>query len=199
MQKSFGERGKRVKEELSLEELKEQLQVLNKAQNETENAYWENLEMRDKSILADWAQEILEREKEINAVKEKIANHSKQQVTEDKKTEETSLVDISKLTPLQWIRQRIHQMRVVFKRDVIDKAPGIPEENLRKLREEKLNHYREMLDTHQKQNRISEEKEFDKSLKSKGIPSQEEQKKMAEEWKDKTTQLKRESPDLETK
>ncbi len=188
-----------MKEELSLEELKEQLRVLNKVQNETENAYWENLEMRDKSILADWAQEILEREKEINAVKEKIANHSKQQVTEDTKTEETSLVDISKLTPLQWIRQRIHQMRVAFKRDVIDKAPGIPEENLRKLREEKLNHYREMLDTHQKQNRISEEKEFDKRLKSKGIPSQEEQKKMAEKWKDKTTNSKGEKPDLGAK
>lgn len=199
MQKSFGERGKRVKEELSLEELKEQLQVLNKAQNETENAYWENLEMRDKSILADWAQEILEREKEINAVKEKIANHSKQQVTEDIKTEETSLVDISKLTPLQWIRQRIHQMREVFKRDVIDKAPGIPEENLRKLREEKLNHYREMLTTYQKQAHTSKENEFDKRLRGKGIPSQEEQKKMAEEWKDKTTQPKRESPNLGTK
>lgn len=188
-----------MEEKLSLEEMKTQLKTLEREQNETENAYKENQGLRDKSILADWLKEILAREEKINALKQNIATASQPVQTTEKTAEmpeETRLVDVSKLTPLQWLRQKINKMRMSLKKDVLEKAPGIPKEKLENLREEKIKRYREMLSVYQNEKNPSEEKTFDEWL-SKGVPTQEEQKTKAEEWKYNPTGKGTEKQDLE--
>ncbi len=132
--------------EVSLSELKEQLKILTQEQIETENAYWENQGMKDKSILAGWAQEILEREERINNIKKRISQ-VEQETGENplEESEETHLVDVQEMATWKWLRQELHVRKMAFQENILKGAPGLSEEDLRGLRERKIAHYQEML------------------------------------------------------
>lgn len=144
-----------------MEEWKEQLKLLIRQQNETENAYWENIGMEDKSILAQWAEEILQREEQIKALKQKIAEQAEESKMEVEASEEKSLVDTRKLTPFQWMRQQMSKIKTIFKLDSLDNVPGIPKEKLQDIRDKKMNQYKAMLNSYRAQNtQVKKEEEF---------------------------------------
>ncbi len=148
-------------EKLSLEE---QLRILKKEQRETESAYSENLGKINQSILVAWAEEILQREEEINELKGKIAEQMQKTQTSDEKlepTEEKRLVVISRKSPWQWIMRKINEIKKNFQEDVfgLKNIPGLSTKQLQDLREKRLNKYRKAVEAyHQEKSTMQEEK-----------------------------------------
>ena len=139
--------------------LEEQLKKLNQEQSETENAYAENFGKINKSILVAWAQEILEREEKIQELKQKIKEESVQPKSAEKRIEETeekSLVVVKK-SPLQWIMQKINQIRKSLKQNDygLNNVPGLSTEQLQDLRQKRLNKYHKMIEEYEAENKSS--------------------------------------------